>query len=426
MDFGNLFGAGELRAVLEVRTHRMVQEIETLDPNRLQSASTEELTQYFFQKHRFEPVKVRRADAVLDNPPEEVTMDARHVPNPAYGRPDVRLPGVKYVLLVPFDGEPELLRYQPSTYEPGGTPSGFVQAGQLVLSAIHRTTDPPEAVKGGFDRQLEDVIRHAEWANNDATAWLGPLRQMAWERIEARKQRLGATQDVASRMGFRLRERADVPKTFAAPEVRRKIQPVVATTLPGSSVPYKAEPTVPDIEYDHIISLIRSMATVMELSPAAFASMDEESLRFLLLVPLNSHYEGQATGETFNFEGKTDILIRAKGRTIFIAECKVWHGRKALLKTIDQLLGYTSWRDTKTAIVIFNRKKDFSGVLNQIRPTMESHPKFRRFVRQVAGSEFRFIFGQRDDATREFAVTVLVFNVPTFVQHATVRGTTEA
>lgn len=317
MDFGNLFGAGELRAVLEVRTHRMVQEIETLDPNRLQSASTEELTQYFFQKHRFEPVKVRRADAVLDNPPEEVTMDARHVPNPAYGRPDVRLPGVKYVLLVPFDGEPELLRYQPSTYEPGGTPSGFVQAGQLVLSAIHRTTDPPEAVKGGFDRQLEDVIRHAEWANNDATAWLGPLRQMAWERIEARKQRLGATQDVASRMGFRLRERADVPKTFAAPEVRRKIQPVVATTLPGSSVPYKAEPTVPDIEYDHIISLIRSMATVMELSPAAFASMDEESLRFLLLVPLNSHYEGQATGETFNFEGKTDILIRAKGRTIF-------------------------------------------------------------------------------------------------------------
>ena len=80
MDFANLFGAGELRAVLEVRKHRMGEEIEALDPNRIQSASTEELTKYFYEKHRFEPVKVRRADAVLDNPPGEVTIDARRVP----------------------------------------------------------------------------------------------------------------------------------------------------------------------------------------------------------------------------------------------------------------------------------------------------------------------------------------------------------
>jgi hypothetical protein len=30
--------------------------------------------------------------------------------------------------------------------------------------------------------------------------------------------------------------------------------------------------------------------------------------------------------------------------------------------TIAQLLGYVSWRDTKTAIVIFNRNKNFSRV----------------------------------------------------------------
>jgi hypothetical protein len=43
-------------------------------------------------------------------------------------------------------------------------------------------------------------------------------------------------------------------------------------------------------------------------------------------------------GETFNFEGKTDILIRVEALNVFIAECKLWKGEKQFLATIDQLL----------------------------------------------------------------------------------------
>jgi hypothetical protein len=212
-------------------------------------------------------------------------------------------------------------------------------------------------------------------------------------------------------MGFKLKERPDAPKTFSAPEVRRKVQPTAAPP-PGSATLHKQEPTLLDADYEHILSLISSMATVLERSPHAFATMDEDSLRFLLLVPLNSHYEGQVSGETFNFEGKTDILIRVQSKNIFIAECKIWRGQKELLAAIDQLLGYATWRDTKTAIIIFNRNKDFSAVVQQIRPTMESHPKFKRSEKQVSETAFRFAFKQRDDEARELTLTVLVFNVP--------------
>ena len=75
-------------------------------------------------------------------------------------------------------------------------------------------------------------------------------------------------------------------------------------------------------DYEHILSVISNMVAVMERSPRAFKDMGEEDLRTHFLVHLNGHYEGQATGETFNYEGKTDILIRAGGRNIFIAECK--------------------------------------------------------------------------------------------------------
>jgi len=67
--------------------------------------------------------------------------------------------------------------------------------------------------------------------------------------------------------------------------------------------------------------------------------MGEEDLRWQILVMLNSHYEGRATGETFNCQGKTDVLIRDGDRNVFIAECALWKGEAYLTEKIDQILG---------------------------------------------------------------------------------------
>jgi hypothetical protein len=54
--------------------------------------------------------------------------------------------------------------------------------------------------------------------------------------------------------------------------------------------------------------------------------LDEEKIWDLLLMSLNAHFEGAAAGEVFNAAGKTDILISAKDRNVFIAECKTGEG----------------------------------------------------------------------------------------------------
>ena len=150
----------------------------------------------------------------------------------------------------------------------------------------------------------------------------------------------------------------------------------------------------------------------MERSPNAFKSIDEESLRSHFLVQLNGHYEGQATGETFNYSGKTDILLRVDGKNIFIGECKYWSGPKETHQTLDQLLSYSSWRDTKVALIIFNRKRNFSTVLEAITPTVEAHPNFKRSLAISGETRFRFVIAHRDDPAREMIVTVLAFDVP--------------
>ena len=165
-------------------------------------------------------------------------------------------------------------------------------------------------------------------------------------------------------------------------------------------------------EYEHILSVVSNMVLVMERSPRAFQGMSEEDLRQHFLVQLNGHYEGQATGETFNFEGKTDILIRADGRNIFIAECKFWAGASTMSDALDQLLGYTSWRDTKTALLIFNRNRQMSTVLEKIPDVVRGHTNFKREVTYDSETGFRFILGHRDDLNREIILTVLAFDVP--------------
>jgi hypothetical protein len=156
-----------------------------------------------------------------------------------------------------------------------------------------------------------------------------------------------------------------------------------------------------------------NMAQVMELNPRTFLEVDEEGLRSHFLVQLNGVFPGQATGETFNVQGKTDILIRVEGRNFFIAECKFWKGEKALLETIDQLLSYLSWRDTRAAVLVFNRNAEFSAVLTKIAESVPKHPNFKRDLGRSGESTFRYVFAQPNDANRETTLAVLAFDVPT-------------
>lgn len=157
---------------------------------------------------------------------------------------------------------------------------------------------------------------------------------------------------------------------------------------------------------------MQNMALVMERAPSSFETLGEEGIRQHFLMQLNGSFQGAASGETFNYTGETDILIRIDGKNIFIAECKFWGGEKAFLETIDQLLGYLSWRDTKTAVVIFNRNKDFSAVLKTMTEAIDKHPHKKRGPEKEGETQFRYVFGSPSDHSREVVLTVMAFDVP--------------
>ena len=154
------------------------------------------------------------------------------------------------------------------------------------------------------------------------------------------------------------------------------------------------------------------MSLVMERSPTVFENAEEEHIRVHYLVQLNGQYQGAATGETFNHHGKTDILIRHDNHNVFVAECKFWGGYEAMKKTADQLLGYTTWRDTRTALIIFNRNLDFTSVISEAQRAMKDHQHYKSGPIKQGDSRFRYVFTHPEDKQRDIIVTLMLFNMP--------------
>ena len=131
-----------------------------------------------------------------------------------------------------------------------------------------------------------------------------------------------------------------------------------------------------------------------------------------MLLILEPNFEGSATGETFNKNGKTDILLRYENSNVFVAELKFWHGKKAYLETITQLLCYLTWRDSKAAVVMFVPNKEFSTVLETIQEATAEHPNHLGFVKEVDEGWYQFRFHINDDPNREVHVAVQAFHLP--------------
>lgn len=398
---------GHLHDHLQAITAQMLAAIEVYAADTLLTATEESLVEFFVDQHALVAVELDETKIYAD-PPKETQIDVTG--NARYGRRldggPVLAPGVTVTYHVSYTGEQVLLSLIPSKSYLSDI-LGRASRTEIVVEYSATQADQ-HAIKGQFAENLRLMRDIVGWSGADVVAFNATLPQAARNRIEARRKRLLEHKSLADDLGFPVRRPDSEPRTYAVPEIRR----VPRFTGGPSAASAPPEPSLEDAEYEHILSVCSNMVEVMERSPTAFQSMDEEALRFHFLVQLNGQYAGGASGETFNYDGKTDIFVRYKDRILFIGECKFWGGAAKFTETIDQLLGYTSWRDTKTAILLFNRNKNTSAVVAQIPGLLAAHPNFVSEGKYVSETGFRAVFRHRDDVQRHFTLTVMVFDVP--------------
>ena len=403
-----LFSKYDIFGVIEGTKRRLADEVDRLEANYLLNSSEEDLVRAIASEHQLDvPVLDLNGVHTLDF--QETKIEAHR--SYLNGWQSGMVKGVKITIAVPFEGNSEFFDVRPSSYIYGGEMPDYIEIGPNQLQMIYvRADNDGEALKRSYQAYLTTLNQNMTSLSQSAREFNSALEAQVRQLIQRRKQGLDTYAKMATSLGLPIKRRQDMPATFAVPVQKRS--PKIARPIASTSK-IEPEPFLEMQEYENILAIIRSMVRVMEQSPKAFDGMEEEDLRTHFLVQLNGQYEGRATGETFNFQGKTDILIREGDRNVFIAECKFWRGEKQFHETIDQLLSYLSWGDTKVAILVFNRNANFSDVLNKIDEAVPKHKNWKRALGKIGESTFRYIFHQNGDANRALTLSVLAFDVPT-------------
>jgi hypothetical protein len=318
-------------------------------------------------------------------------------------------PSVMLVFRVPYQGNGAFFQRSPSNH-PVLTEQIVVMPNELVITYknVRRANVAEQYLT--LESILKRISECLDLMRIEVERHFALLPQLVRETIGQRRRQFGEHDAFLERLQsiIPIKKRNDAQEQIIVP-----IQQKPLAIRPATPSPTNAQEWMIDMPaYEGILDVLSNMMNVVERSPSVFREMLEEDLRTILLVALNGIFKGKATGETFNGEGKTDILIREGGKNVFIAECLEWKGGEYLKgKMNDQLFRYATWRDCKLALIIFNRNKDFTSVIKKMEAVLSSHP------RQIAKLPFshesgcRYAFRRADDPDRHFVLTALAFDI---------------
>jgi hypothetical protein len=408
-----LFYGNDLSAVLRANLENAKNDVDQIPERQFIHSSDSDIVEHVYSKREVLPLELHEDQKEMDS--QETQVDVRHDFNRAIfdkSRPCM-IAGIRITVIVPFSGDANLWRCQPSTFTLN-PPRGHVRASrdnngghlEIVLERPSDSLGDGGEIKREIENTLRSVQNYLGNMKRDVDAHNKQLRAHIQQCAANRRARLGRHADVATILNIPLRKRAGAPDLAALPIKRKLVKP-----LPSAPAE-PAEPGIRDEDYTHILNVVRHEGRSFEATPGTFIKHDEEELRDIILAHLNGHYEGDASGETFRRTGKTDIRIEFDNRAAFVGECKMWRGQKQLIKAIDQLLGYLTWRDCKAALIVFNRDvAGFSGLQSAMEKSLEAHPNFTGRVRVDQPGEWRVRIHSGEDADREILMHVFLFNL---------------
>lgn len=397
-----LFRSGDLASALEAKQREALQAIASWDPDQLLAAAEADIAGYLMGKYSVQCPVLHR-DRIEQLPVSEEVRPARGMFTG--GTYQQRM--TKIVITVPFDGEEDVFKASASTAT-SNPPRGQVRQGELRLTWLgdQNSGREPAAVRQHFDSELDKIEQFLGWARGDIDRQNASLSALVSSSIAQRKVRLLADRQLEAGIGFAVRQRPDA-SLFAVPVTRRKLD--IARPLAASGR-FQPEPVLPEKQYEQALAVLRNARNALERSPSITARMGEETIRDLLLLFLNAQFEGAAAGEVFNAAGKTDILIRAGDRNVFIAECKIWRGPKIIQDALTQLLTYLTWRDTKAALLVFIRDGQPTEIIKKAVREIERHPNYKRTLgTSQDGERYDYVLHANGDPNQEIRLAFMPF-----------------
>ncbi len=392
-------------AYSEELIYKIKSTIENSGKEYILNIDENEYIEYLVTEYTLYPLEILKDTENIDEPIIEKKQMEDRVWNRTY-MADIYNFKVSYH----YTGTKDLFYIRPSTMtmttnniciNERDTVSFVVSLTQLDESAFTRAKN--EAYSSSF----ANVVN----INSFATSWNNALKGLIQSEFRRIKDKY--VKENGFFAAINIKTNKDTSNVFTVPTIK-----AVETPKPkiSKNKAYTPEPTMSNTMYNDVLEVINVLGRSMERKPSLYLGKDEEALRDLFLFPLEIKYEGlTATGETFNKNGKTDILLKheSDGSNLFIAELKVWHGAKQFLEAISQLFDrYLTWRDSKVAVMMFVKNKDFTQTIETVKSEISNHPYYLDDLGQREDTSLSYKFHLAEDNSKEVLFEVMMFHFP--------------
>lgn len=397
----------DLRQILENQFLSVNKKIESMSNEEIMANDLEVLAENLYQEFFVEPITLQEENfAKRKISQSKIRERINPFYNELYSEDYIEVDGIIALFSFPYYGEKKLFKCKASFYCLSRYPEIEILQNEVIFSYI-KTLDEMEQenAKENLIKVLKkdvDMVRQGlSFANNDVNAFNASLKEKALAVLKARKHNVEAFYTISSMFEVPIEK-----KEYAQNHIplKRNIVPVA----------HRYEKSdyfgITDKDYFDILSSIKHTLSTYERTPNSYQSMKEEDLRNTLLATLNATYKGGAVGEAFRNNGKTDICIERENRAAFVAECKMWTGAKAVQEAILQLDSYLTWRDCKTALIYFVRRKNYLSILKNIKCTLESIDHIRA-IKEVDKNEFDCLYLSESNLGQKIRVRVMLFNL---------------
>jgi len=214
-----LFGEGDLDAVLRDRMRQLMNQVQSEDKDYLLNVNETEFVRHLVEKYRVEPLVVHveqlSATEREENIPAERVNDFRYLPQS--GRV-YRKQVIRYH--IPFSGTPELLKFKPS--------SGLIwsanvgeQSGEILHDVVVWDDDA-----GRMNRDREQFLKNLKIRVGDSTSEVQGFNQRlegeVTRIVQSRKAELWKNLSLVESLGVPLKKSSNVPSTFAVPPPQKR------------------------------------------------------------------------------------------------------------------------------------------------------------------------------------------------------------
>ena len=380
-----IFDQKYLLEYLKNKRSFLVDEISKISDEDIINNNMASMEEYYYEKGHFEHLKLLHETRTtlkaelctikINNP------DKNLFPNEL---PFYEIPGYKICQSIHYDGESDVFSFIPSTSTYNFPTVDMINPNkeneygwitysiEIPKSTLDNQENQSEYIEDLIRKKLEHIQAHIDYANQDIDDYNRTLPSYIENNLRKRLKDAEGLNKVKRSLQIPLNKKNSAPTIIP---IKIKAKGKKNLLLPKKDKTSK-EMYLSENDYNEILRIIHTCCSAMEKTPNTFNSIKEEDLRNFIIATLESHYEDQVSGETFRGDGKTDILIQTQNKAAFVGECKIWKGIKSIRTALEQLMGYTLYKDNKNALIFFNKdNKDFSKIIEETNFHLRNNQK---------------------------------------------------